>query len=140
VEGAEKMMKGKGSRFERDLIGELWKNGFAAIRVAGSGVSHFPCPDIVAGNRGKVLAIEVKMRTSLPLYLSKEEIEKLRKFSEIFGAEELVALKLPRKDWKFFRIKDLCETGKGYRIDEETYANGMDIYDIKGLEQTKLTQ
>lgn len=134
------MMRGKGSKFERDLIAELWKHGFAAVRVAGSGVSHFPCPDIVAGNGKKLLAIEVKMRTTLPLYLSKEEIEKLRKFSEIFGAEELVALKLPRKEWKFFRIKDLCETVKGYRIDQELYANGIDIYDIKGLEQTKLKQ
>ncbi len=43
-------MKSKGSRFERDLIAELWKAGLAAIRVAGSGVSTFPCPDIVAGN------------------------------------------------------------------------------------------
>lgn len=134
------MMKGKGSRFERDLIAELWKYGFAAVRVAGSGVSHFPCPDIVAGNGKKVLAIEVKMRSSLPLYLSAEEIEKLRKFSEIFGAEELIALKLPRKKWKFFRLEDLVETGKGYRIDLEIYARGMDIYEVKGLEQTKLEQ
>ncbi|MEM4155503.1 MAG: Holliday junction resolvase, partial [Archaeoglobaceae archaeon] len=32
-------MKSKGTRFERDLIEELWKHGFAAVRVAGSGVS-----------------------------------------------------------------------------------------------------
>lgn len=131
-------MKSKGSRFERDLIEELWKHGFAAVRVAGSGVSHFPCPDIVAGNGKKFLAIEVKMRTSLPLYISADEIEKLKKFSEVFGAEELVALKLPRKKWKFFRLKELRETIKGYRIDEEIYANGIDIYDLKGLEQAKL--
>lgn len=131
-------MKSKGSRFERDLIEELWKHGFAAVRVAGSGVSHFPCPDIVAGNGKKFLAIEVKMRTSLPLYISADEIEKLKKFSEVFGAEELVALKLPRKKWKFFRLKELGETIKGYRIDEEIYANGIDIYDLKGLEQAKL--
>ncbi|MCS7129959.1 MAG: Holliday junction resolvase Hjc [Archaeoglobaceae archaeon] len=131
-------MKSKGSRFERDLIEELWKHGFAAVRVAGSGVSHFPCPDIVAGNGEKFLAIEVKMRTSLPLYISEEEVEKLKKFSEVFGAEEFVALKLPRKKWRFFRLADLAETEKGYRVDEETYAKGMDIYDLKGLEQIKL--
>ena len=131
-------MKRKGSRFERDLIEELWKNGFAAIRVAGSGVSHFPCPDIVAGNRKRFLAIEVKMRSTLPLYLTEEEIEKLRRFSEVFGAEEIVALKLPRKKWKFFKPKELGETNRGYRIDEEIYEKGMDIFDLKGLEQTKL--
>lgn len=131
-------MKSKGSRFERDLIEELWKHGFAAVRVAGSGVSHFPCPDIVAGNGEKFLAIEVKMRTSLPLYISEEEVEKLIKFSKVFGAEEFVALKLPRKKWRFFRLADLAETEKGYRVDEETYAKGMDIYDLKGLEQIRL--
>ncbi|MDI9609940.1 MAG: Holliday junction resolvase Hjc [Archaeoglobales archaeon] len=131
-------MKSKGTRFERDLIEELWKHGFAAVRVAGSGVSHFPCPDIVAGDGEKFLAIEVKMRTSLPLYVSEEEIEKLKKFSEVFGAQEFIALKLPRKKWRFFRLGDLGETGKGYRVDEDIYAKGMDIYDLRGLEQVKL--
>lgn len=132
------LMKKKGARFERELIEELWKYGFAAVRVAGSGVSHFPCPDIVAGNGEKFLAIEVKMRTSLPLYLSEEEVEKLKKFSEAFGAQEFIALKLPRKKWRFFRLRELRETGKGYRVDEEVYANGRDLYDLMGLEQIKL--
>lgn len=133
-------MKSKGSRFERVLIEELWKHGFAAVRVAGSGISHFPCPDIVAGNGKKLLAIEVKMRASLPLYLSQEEVEKLRKFSEIFGAEGFVALKLPREEWRFFRLNDLGKTVKGYKIDLETYSRGMDVHDLKGLEQTRLRQ
>ncbi|MCX8172115.1 MAG: Holliday junction resolvase Hjc [Archaeoglobaceae archaeon] len=131
-------MKSKGSRFERDLLEELWKHGFAAVRVAGSGASHFPCPDIVAGNKKRFFAIEVKMRNSLPLYISDEEIEKLKEFSKVFGAEELVALKLPRKKWRFFRLKDLIETNKGYRVDEEIYAKGMDVYDLEGLEQSRL--
>jgi len=131
-------MKSKGSRFERDLIEELWKHGFASVRVAGSGVSHFPCPDIVAGNGKRYFAIEVKMRSSLPLYMGEEEIEKLKKFSKAFGAQGLVALKLPRKKWKFFKPENLAEVGKGYRIDEEVYARGMDIYDLKGVEQAKL--
>ncbi|MCQ4152952.1 MAG: Holliday junction resolvase [Archaeoglobi archaeon] len=131
-------MKRKGSRFERDLIEELWKNGFAAIRVAGSGVSHFPCPDIVAGDGKRFFAIEVKMRSSLPLYLTEEEIEKLRRFSEVFGAEEIIALKLPRKKWRFFKPEELGETSKGYRIDDDIYAKGKDIFDLKGLKQIKL--
>ncbi|MEM1578615.1 MAG: Holliday junction resolvase Hjc [Archaeoglobaceae archaeon] len=131
-------MRSKGSRFERDLIEELWKQGFAAIRVAGSGVSHFPCPDIVAGNGKRFFAFEVKMRSSLPLYISFEEIEKLNKFSSLFGAQALIALKLPRKKWRFFRVEDLSKTGRGYRIDEEVYANGADIFELRGLIQAKL--
>lgn len=131
-------MKNKGSRFERELIAELWKNGFAAVRVAGSGVSTFPCPDIVAGNGKKFFAFEVKMRDSLPLYVSSKEVEKLRKFSETFGAICFVALKLPRKKWRFFAIEDMKVTGKGFSIDEEIYAMGKDFLDLRGIAQTRL--
>lgn len=131
-------MKSKGSRFERDLIAELWENGFAAVRVAGSGVSTFPCPDVVAGNGKKFFAFEVKMRNSLPLYVSSEEIEKLQRFSKVFGAACFVALKLPRKKWRFFAIEDLKPTAKGFCIDEETYSMGKDLLELKGLAQLRL--
>lgn len=131
-------MKSKGSRFERDLIAELWKNGFAAVRVAGSGVSAFPCPDIVAGDGKKFFAFEVKMRSSLPLYVSSEEIEKLKRFSGAFGAVCLVALKLPRKKWRFFAIEDMKATPRGFCIDEEVYAMGKDMLELKGLAQLRL--
>lgn len=131
-------MKSKGSRFERELIAELWRNGFAAVRVAGSGISVFPCPDIVAGDGKKFFAFEVKMRSSLPLYISSEEVEKLQKFSEKFGSICLIALKLPRKKWRFFAIEDMRITPKGFSIDEEVYAIGKDILDLKGLTQLRL--
>ncbi|WP_202319291.1 Holliday junction resolvase Hjc [Archaeoglobus neptunius] len=123
-------MKNKGTRFERDLIAQLWKEGFAAIRVAGSGVSPFPCPDIVAGNGKLFLAIEVKMRSNLPLYLSEDEIRQLEMFSESFGAKPYIALKLPRKKWKFFTIQMLEKTEKSFKVDEELYHHGLDIEEV----------
>ncbi|WP_290596055.1 MULTISPECIES: Holliday junction resolvase Hjc [unclassified Archaeoglobus] len=125
-------MKNKGTRFERDLIAELWKEGFAAIRVAGSGVSTFPCPDIVAGNGKVYLAIEVKMRKKLPLYLSSDEVAQLEKFSESFGAASYVALKLPRKKWKFFTIQMLERTEKNFKIDDDIYPLGLDLKEAIG--------
>jgi len=125
-------MKSKGSRFERDLIAELWKEGFAAIRVAGSWVSAFPCPDIVAGNGKIYLAIEVKMRKVLPLYLTPEELEKLTTFAEDFGAEAYIALKLPRRKWKFFPVKMLEKTERSFKIDENIYPLGLEIKEIAG--------
>ena len=125
-------MKSKGTRFERDLISELWRAGFAAIRVAGSGVSPFPCPDIVAGNGRVYLAIEVKMRKNLPLYLSTEEVEQLVKFARGFGAEAYVALKLPRKKWKFFPVDKLEKTEKNYKVDSTVYHLGLDIAEVAG--------
>jgi len=65
-------MKRKGSRFERELLNLFWESGFAAIRVAGSGSSSNPSPDLVAGNGKKFYAVEVKMRKNLPLYISGE--------------------------------------------------------------------
>ncbi len=120
-------MKKKGTRFERALIDKLWEFGFAAVRVAGSGMSTFPAPDIVAGNGKKILAIEVKMRKSLPLYLSYEEIKQLKIFSEKFGAEPFVALKLPRKDWKFFSLDLLESSGRNYRISNQNYDLGVGV-------------
>ncbi len=125
-------MKSKGSRFERDLISELWKEGFAAVRVAGSGVSTYPCPDIVAGNGDVFIAIEVKMRKSLPLYISEDEIRQLKDFSIFFGARPYIALKLPRKKWRFFTIEMLEKTEKSYKIDEKSYGMGLQLEEVAG--------
>ncbi len=125
-------MKSKGSRFERDLISELWREGFAAVRVAGSGVSTYPCPDIVAGNGDVFIAIEVKMRKSLPLYISEDEIRQLKDFSIFFGARPYIALKLPRKKWRFFTIEMLEKTEKSYKIDEKSYGMGLQLEEVAG--------
>ena len=53
-------MKAKGSNAERELVSKFWKKGFASIRVAGSGSSRFPCPDILASNVTRTIAIEAK--------------------------------------------------------------------------------
>ncbi len=128
-------MKSKGSRFERDLIEKLWKEGFAAVRVAGSGTASNPTPDVVAGNGKRYIAIEVKMRRSLPLYLSQEEVEELKSFANTFGAEAYIALKLPRREWRFFPLDELertGRTGKGYKVGEDAYAMGMEIREVLG--------
>lgn len=125
-------MKKKGIRYERELIKLLWDSGFAAVRVAGSGVSVFPSPDIVAGDGKRFLAFEVKSRKGLPLYISKEEVKQLVMFSNLFGAEAYIALKLPNSPWRFFAIDSLRETEKGFVVDEAAYASGADIYEVTG--------
>ncbi len=121
----------KGITYERRLIEELWKRGFAAIRVAGSGLIKFS-PDIVAGNGKKYLAIEVKMRKSLPLYINETEVKDLEVFANRFGAEAYIALKLPRADWKFFKLDSLKETKTGYKIDNELYNTGLSLDEVLG--------
>jgi len=52
--------KSKGMNAERELIHLFWKSGWAPLRVAGSGVARTPCPDVIAGNGIRRLAIEAK--------------------------------------------------------------------------------
>ena len=52
--------KKKGINAERELIHMFWAEKWAAIRVAGSGSSKYPSPDILAGNNLRKLAIECK--------------------------------------------------------------------------------
>lgn len=102
--------KAKGTKGERDLIKRFWNTGFAAIRVAGSGSSRFPCPDLLAGKAGRHLAIECKMTNGQSKYFVRREIEDLDLFCRTFGAEGFVAVKFPAQDWAFFLLEDLKET------------------------------
>jgi len=124
------MGREKGTRVERELINLLWENGFAAVRVAGSGSMSFPCPDVVASNGKIVLAFEVKTRSKLPLYLTYQEVKELVMFSNLFGAEPYIALRMPRKGWFFIEVKSLARTSKGFRVDEEIVAESVDIEEV----------
>lgn len=119
-------MKRKGTRVERELIDLLWSMGYAAVRVAGSGSSGHPSPDILAGKDGDRYAIEVKMRSNLPVYIEEEQIEELLKFSRIFGAIPCIAVKISRKGWRFLHPSHLHSTGSRYRIGKEEYEMGFE--------------
>ncbi len=133
-------MKRKGTKFERELIHILWEGGYAAIRSPTSGgATSYPMPDIIAGNGERYIAIEVKMRSKLPIYIDEQQIKDLAMFSNLFGAEPIIGIKLPRKDWRFFRISQLERTKKGYKIDSEVFPLGIDIYELIGkLRQVRL--
>ena len=53
--------KAKGTRGERELVKAFNENGWVCIRVAGSGSSRYPSPDILAGNAMRRVAIECKV-------------------------------------------------------------------------------
>jgi len=54
------MSKRKGTLYERELFHMFWNSSWAAVRSAGSGSTPLPAPDILAGNKEKLLAIECK--------------------------------------------------------------------------------
>tara|TARA_Y100000310_G_C20644664_1_gene795887 strand:- start:1387 stop:1758 length:372 start_codon:yes stop_codon:yes gene_type:complete len=110
-------MKEKGSRAERELLHKFFDIGWICVRAAGSGSIPLPCPDLLAGKGGRSLAIECKSTKKLKKYLTKQEVEDLIRFSEMFGAEAIVGLRVDRNGWSFFDAKDLKFTGKFYVAD-----------------------
>ena len=108
--------KRKGSVAERELIKLFWEHGWAAFRAAGSGSARHPCPDIIAGNSLRKVAIEVKVIHNTRKYFSAQEIHDLRTFSHIFGSEAWVAVKFHGNGWFFFSVEDLKETPAGFSI------------------------
>ncbi|MBW2993129.1 Holliday junction resolvase [Candidatus Woesearchaeota archaeon] len=107
-------VKQKGINAERELVHKLWSNGWCAHRIAGSGSSRYPSPDIIAANGNKKIAIEVKSTKKDKRYFSEEDISQIEIFSEMFGAEAWIALRFSRKDWFFIKTGELDKTKKGF--------------------------
>ncbi|MEM2915859.1 MAG: Holliday junction resolvase Hjc [Candidatus Woesearchaeota archaeon] len=126
--------KTKGTGAERELVHLFWKKDWAASRVAGSGSIKYPVPDIIAGKDKRVLAIECKTTKDDCQYLTKEEVDDLRKFAKITGAEPYVAVRFAREEWRFlhpdeldvtvsqFVVSKKLATEIGKRLDEVTGA------------------
>ncbi|MBW3020630.1 Holliday junction resolvase [Candidatus Woesearchaeota archaeon] len=112
--------KRKGINAERDLINLFWsQEGWCAHRIAGSGSSRYPSPDLIAGSSLRKLAIEVKITSEDKKYFKQEEIEGLKEFSNIFGSEPWVAVKFSKSDnnnWFFFTLEDLNENKSSFSI------------------------
>lgn len=108
--------KAKGTNAERELIHLFWSKGWAALRVAGSGSSSYPSPDILASNAARVLAIECKSSGELSRHLERAQVEDLLKFAKMFGAEPWVGARFNDMKWAFFSIDDLKKSEKGFSV------------------------
>ena len=113
-------LKSKGINADRDLIKRFYDTGnWFACRVAGSGSSRYPSPDVIAGNRLRKLAIECKRTSEKVRYIPAAEIDQLIEFSTLFGAEAYVAVKFDRAPWHFLTIEDLKKTTGSYCVNAE---------------------
>ena len=107
-------MKSKGTRAERELHHLLWSSGkWASLMAAGSGSTTLPCPDLIAGNKLKTVAIECKSIKGKSKYLSKEEVQQLIIFSDTFGSEPWLAIRFDNMGWYFLNPKTMPLTKKG---------------------------
>ncbi|MBD3263366.1 Holliday junction resolvase [Candidatus Woesearchaeota archaeon] len=108
-------MKAKGSNAERELVSMFAGIGWGAIRVAGSGSSKFPSPDVLVSNGNKVLAIECKSTKKKYQYFNPLQIRQLHEFASLFNAEPWLAIKFST-DWKFFKPNDLSKKKKSFGV------------------------
>ena len=108
--------KAKGSNAERELIHMFWGNKWAALRVAGSGSMAYPCPDIIASNATRTLAIECKSSGDLNRHLQKGQVDDLVSFAKMFGAEPWIGARFNDMKWAFFSPDDLKKTGTGFSV------------------------
>ncbi|MFC1753757.1 Holliday junction resolvase Hjc [Thermoproteota archaeon] len=112
--------KSKGINAERELLHKFWGNGFVAMRAPASGAIRYPCPDLLVGNALRKLAIECKTTASEKQYISSEQINSLKEFAQIFGAEPWVAVRFSLSKsagWYFISLDDIRETkGKNYVV------------------------
>lgn len=112
--------KGKGINAERELIHKFWaKDGWSAVRVAGSGSMKYPSADILASNKLRKLAIECKTSREKSKYIPKEDVEQLRIFAELFGAEPWIAVKFDKTAWMFMSLDDIEDVGNNYVVSKE---------------------
>lgn len=111
--------KTKGINAERELVHLFNEAGWSCIRVAGSGSSKYPSPDILAGNASRRLAIECKVTKEDKKYFQPDEIEQLKTFSQRFGAESWIGIKFARQPWYFVLLEDLESTGNCQAISLE---------------------
>jgi len=127
--------KAKGSNAERELLLMMFKEGFGVSRVAGSGSSQLPTPDIIACRKGSCVAIECKTKSGEYLNIRSEQVEELKIWEGMASFPAYVAWRLGKNKWYFISYKDLNKTKKAYSIKkEEILEKGMDFEKfIKGL-------
>ena len=106
----------KGANAERELIHLLYDRGFAVVRVAGSGKTSLPCPDIVALAPKVKLAFECKAWDKGSLSLAKPKIAEMRTWEENTGMTTMIAWRLSREGWYFIYLDELGEQAKSFTV------------------------
>ena len=123
----------KGANAERELMHLFFNAGFSVVRIAGSGTSPLPAPDIIALKQGRIIAVECKARKAKNLAVSVGQIGELLGWAKKAGAEALVGWKFPRKGWFFFPPSKMNNTGKFFTISlKDAVAKGISLEQVIG--------
>ena len=124
--------KSKPNLLEDRVWSMLYKMGFT--HFSGKGGAHLAVDarnpdgpknqiDVVGLDSEVALAIECKTTTEENKYLSKDDVEQLKKFADIFGAEPWIAIKFKGCEWYFISLEDIAKTSKNFIINIDTAKN-----------------
>ena len=103
--------KAKGTAAENELIHKFWEtNEWVCVRVAGSGSTKYPAPDLLASKGDKKIVMEVKAVNTVKKYFTGQEIRDLEYFAQKFGAEAWVGIKFEQNQWFFIPSSELEQT------------------------------
>jgi len=122
-----------GVQQERDLALRLWEMGFAVVRAPASGAKakRLLYPDLVAIRSGKIYVFEVKTRIKEePIYIEKEQVEKLVEFIKRSGGKGYIAVKIigSTGGWKLVPLEMLKKTKSGnYKLDDEALSKAVSL-------------
>ncbi len=110
--------KAKGTAGENELIHRFWANNWVCVRVAGSGATSYPSPDLLASRGDKRIVMEVKVISDVKKYFTRTQIKDLEYFAEKFGAESWVGVRFEDDQWFFLPTSELELTkAENYVID-----------------------
>ena len=99
-----------GTLSENELLNLFWDNSWVCVRVAGSGSTRHPAPDLLASRGDRKLVLEIKTISASKKYFSAKEIQELDFFAGQFGAEGWVGIKFSQNQWYFLPISELITT------------------------------
>ena len=106
----------KGANAERELTHKLYDMGFSVVRIAGSGGTSLPSPDILALSPKKKLAIECKAWAKQNLSIPDRQMLELEEWATKAGVDFFIAWKVPHKGWYFLPKNLFKKTSKAYTI------------------------
>ncbi|MEM0453456.1 MAG: Holliday junction resolvase Hjc [Sulfolobales archaeon] len=134
------MRRTKGYAAERELVIKLWKYGFAVMRAPASGakIKKAKYPDLIAIKSSKVLVFEVKSRSKPDtIYISEEQIRKLRDFAERAGGQAFIAVKISGDKWRTVGLEQLERINNNtYKLSKDVLLNSKDLDEV--LRELKL--
>ena len=96
----------------------FFARGFSVVRIAGSGTSPLPAPDIIAIKNKRIVAVECKARKAKNLAISIGQGGELLDWAEKAGGEPWIGWKIPRKGWFFLKTGQMRDTGRFFTINQ----------------------